>query len=179
LSSGSSQHHDGGLSASPLATPTSSARTPWWRPVGSRAGAVATGLGVAVDQRLSPLCRCLNPSMAPFPAPARSHVAQLRAKTFPRLLYARAASPISLRFSSAMYTCAPSDFYDSLGHASTDRVTWKPVCPRWELQPDSRLERRSACSGTPIRKVRLRESFARICATTFCTPRESQPATTG
>jgi hypothetical protein len=26
-----------------------------------------------------------------------------------------------------VYTCAPSDFYDSLGHASTDRVTWKPV----------------------------------------------------
>ncbi len=41
-----------------------------------------------------------------------------------------------------MYTCASSDFYDSLGHASTDRVTRKPVCPRWELQPDGQLQRR-------------------------------------
>ena len=40
-----------------------------------------------------------------------------------------------LAHSWAVYTCAPSDFYDSLGHASTERVTWEPVCPRLELQP--------------------------------------------
>jgi hypothetical protein len=50
-----------------------------------------------------------------------------------------------------VYTCAPSDFYDSLGHASTDRVTRKPVCPRWELQPDSpRQRRRLQCWLRPL-----------------------------
>ena len=84
----------------------------------------------------------------------------MRAKTFPRLLYAGAVSPISLRSSSAAW-CASSDFYDSLGHASTDRVTWKPACPRLELQPDGRLQR--ARSGEFFEALRefMKEGHAR------------------
>jgi len=74
----------------------------------------------------------------PRPRPA----IQLRAKDIPTTCVCKSDLPISLRFSSAVYTCASSDFYDSLGHASTDRVTRKPVCPRWELQPDGQLQRR-------------------------------------
>jgi hypothetical protein len=29
---------------------------------------------------------------------------------------------------------ALSGFYDLLGHASTDRLTWRPACPRLELK---------------------------------------------
>ena len=61
------------------------------------------------------------------------------------------ARPISLGFSSAVYTCTPSGFYGSLGHASTDKVTWKPVYPRLEPQPDGRLQRpRSPCGLCPL-----------------------------
>ena len=42
---------------------------------------------------------------------------------------------------------APSDLYDSLGHASTERVTRKPACPRWELPMKCRTQ--SAKLGLP------------------------------
>ena len=88
----------------------------------------------------SSLARCARPS-------ARAQISSWR--TSP--MHARATSPISLRSSSAVYTCAPSDFYDSPGHASTDRMTWKPVCPRLELQPDDpRQRRRLQCWLRPL-----------------------------